>query len=240
MTKRPEIPSRSGVDRPSENHAARQAARRAFIHDVVNPLAAIRISAESLRAVAALTDVEMSHVGRIEEAAGTIIDLVTTLAPFAERAERRLVGPALPPRVDLYVLCCEVADLRRSADGKVIDCRAVGDPRGDWDRAQVKTLLSRLLDHAIAYLGQGAPTIISVTGLAREVRVEIHGLGWSGAHQRQSALKVSPSLPEMPAGASIKAIASSNGGIIFRLCLPRWNRAAKGRQDTDMSTVETT
>ena len=240
MRKRLETPRRSGVGRPPEGDPARQAALRAFVHDVINPLAAIRISTGALRARTTPIDGDLSHINRIEEAAEAIIRLVTTLPPPADASAWVPVETAVIPSVDLHVLCCEMATRRRFTDGTVIHCRAFGDPRGDWDREQVAKLLSGLIDCASTHLGWDAQMTIAVTGLARHVRAEIHGLRGSSGRVRETSLDVSPMLRGAPAGASIRAIASRNGGILLRLSLPRRNLAAKGREDTDTGTVETT
>lgn len=194
---------------------------RAFVHDVVNPIAAIRISVGALRARAKLTERETSDISRIEDAARTIIGLVTNLGPLPERGPGPPDEPALAPSVDLYVVCCEIVAARRFADGTVIHCRAFGDPRGSWDREQVGRVVSSLLDHAIAHLGQRAPMTVAVTGMARHVRVDVHGLGRLSASQRETALDVWATMEPAPPGAMLSAIAAPGGGIILRLRLPR-------------------
>lgn len=225
--KRSEISRRSGVGRGREPPPAADAGLRAFVHDVVNPIAAIRISLDALRARAALTEREMADVRRIEEAAGMIVRLVTNLAPAPRALRRASVRPVARRTVDLYLLCCELADARRFAAGTIIHCRAFGDPRGDWDRRQVTRLVSGLLDHALAHLGRNAPLAVSVTGMARHVRVDVHGLGWLSPAKRKTALDVSSNIGPAPPGTTVSAIAAPNHGIVFRLRLPRWNLAPR-------------
>ncbi len=194
---------------------------RAFVHDVVNPIAAIRISLGALQARAALSDREMSDLGRIEEAAGEIVRLVTSLGPLPEPRVLPPPDPTPPPVVDLHVLCCELAERRRFTDGTIIHCRAFGDPRGEWDGPQTAKLVSALLDHAVAQVGSRAPLTISVTGMARHVRVDIHGLSMASAPKRELSRDVVSRLGGAFAGTNMSAIASPNGGIVFRFRLPR-------------------
>jgi len=191
---------------------------RTFIHDVVNPIAAIRISAGALRARGALTGSALTDLQNIEDEAEKIIRLVTALGPLPEARQAALDRAAGAPAIDLYLLCCELAALRRLVDGTEIQCRAFGDARGDWDRQQITTLVSNLLDHAIARLGRSAPITVSVIGMPRHVRVDVHGLGSLGAHRsRDVSYQVGPT----PPGTTVNAIAARNGGIVFKLRIPR-------------------
>jgi hypothetical protein len=221
--KRSEIKRRSEGGRAPERRSPPppNSAVRALVHDVVNSVAAIQISVSTLRARATLTKRETTDIGRIEAAAGALIRLVTNLPPSLGRRPRALDVPAVGDSLDLYILCCEIAQLRRVADGTVIHCRAFGDPRGDWDRRQIAKLLSGVLDHTIAHLGNKTPLTISVTGMARHVRVNVHGLGWPSAGKQQTSLHVSSRLGDAPPGTVISATASPQGGIVFTLRLPR-------------------
>ncbi|HLK93161.1 MAG TPA: hypothetical protein VKZ18_24920 [Polyangia bacterium] len=211
---------------------------RAFVHDVVNPIAAIRISLGALQARGALSERELSDIGRIEEAAGEIVRLVTNLGPLPERPGLPLADPTPAPVVDLHVLCCELAERRRFSDGTIIHCRAFGDPRGEWDRVQVTKLVSALLDHAVAHVGNRASLTVSVTGLARHVRVDVHGLGLVGAPKRRTSLEVVSQLGGSLAGTNVSAIASPNGGIVFRFRLPRRRPAPGGGAPKIASRLE--
>lgn len=196
---------------------------RTLIHDVVNPISAIRISAGALRARGALTGSALTDLQNIEEEAEKIIRLVTALGPLPEARQAAPGGPARAPSIDLYLLCCELAALRRLVDGTEIQCRAFGDARGDWDRQQITTLVSNLLDHAIALVGHSAPITLSVIGMARHVRVDVHGLSSLSAHRsRDVSYQVGPA----PRGTTVNAIAARNGGIVFKLQIPRRNPAS--------------
>jgi signal transduction histidine kinase/CheY-like chemotaxis protein len=92
---------RIGRRRPRANHeldhrSHAHEALRAFVHDVVNPLAAIKFAATALRASDVLRKRELADVRRIERAAGLLVRMVEKLgsAPFdvtpqnGARAER--------------------------------------------------------------------------------------------------------------------------------------------------------
>jgi K+-sensing histidine kinase KdpD len=226
IMKHPEPSRRSGISRTPEDQSAGDAAVRTFIHDVVNPIAAIRISAGVLRASAALTDGELTKLQSIEAAAEKIIRLVTTLGSLPRARQTTADEPAASPSLDVYVLCCEVAAFRRLVDGTEIQCRAFGDARGDWNGQQITTLVSDLLDHATARLGRSAPITVAVMGMARHVRVDVHGLGPPSAPKSRD---VSYKIGAAPPGTTVNAIISRNGGIVFRLRLPRPNLAAPHR-----------
>lgn len=194
---------------------------RAFLHDLASPLTAIGMSAHALRSSKALAAGSLAHVARIEEAVGAAFRIVASLqqAP-PKRRPRAAAPPDSEERVDLYVLCCDLAKVRRAADGSAIHCRAFGDGRGGWDRERVTRLLAELLDYSTTHLENGGPMTVAVTGMARYVRVDLQGLGWLSPRKRQMGLQRLSRIAGALEGAMVAATVSS-GGSVFTLRLPR-------------------
>lgn len=214
-------PQTSRSRRRRASRPARGAGTRTFLHDLSSPLAAIRLSAHALRASATLSPRNLADVQRIEAAAGTVAQMAAswTAPPMSNGAPARARdGGEL---VDLYAVCCDLAEVRRRAGGTTIECRAFGDPRGRWDRLQVQTALTDILDHALTHLGNGTPLTLTVTGMASHVRVDVHGLGPLSPAKRRTFLGGLSRIGDAPAGTTVAATASANAGSVFTLRLPR-------------------
>lgn len=187
---------------------------RSFAHDVLNPVAAIRMSAGALLMSKALTESERHDLRRMEEASVLVAEMVGRLTKDAE-----LAASAYParPLVNLHTLCCELAAWKPHGLGhRAIHCRAFGDPRGPWDPGQAGELVSRLLDRAIASLGKRAVLSIVVSGFPRHVRLDLHGLGWMTEKHRRVCIEESTRILNRSASlkGDIAATASSSGLIL--------------------------
>jgi signal transduction histidine kinase len=198
-----------------------QGARRDFLHEVTSPIAAIKLSAHALRASDTLSARHLADVHRIEEAAEMVARLVESFEPPTTKPGGRLTPPAAHDPVDLYIICCDLAQIRRRTEGAIIHCRAFGDPRVGGDRRRITRVLADILDHAVTRVERGAPMTIAVTGMARHVRVDVHGFGSLGPAKRKGGVDGLSQIGDLLAGTMVAATVSPNGGSIFTLRLPR-------------------
>ncbi|MEZ4308898.1 MAG: histidine kinase dimerization/phospho-acceptor domain-containing protein [Polyangiaceae bacterium] len=142
-------------------------------HELKNPVAAIRASAEVL-ADGALEEKEeaVRFVGRIQEATTRIEALLGDLLSLA-RIEARGVEEAT--RVDVAAVVRELA--RRERDGATVTvvAPAGADVRGD--RAWMSRAIDNLIDNALRYGTPGAPVTVEVKRDGAEVHVSVTNAG---------------------------------------------------------------
>jgi K+-sensing histidine kinase KdpD len=193
---------------------------RDFVHDVTSPLAAIKLSAHALRASETLSARHLADVQRIEEAAAMVARLMETFEPPSRTKGSSPAPRATDDPLDLYLVCCDLAKIRRM-QGATIHCRAFGDPRVGGDRRRITRVLADILDHAVTRVERGAPMTIAVTGMARHVRVDVHGFGSLGPAKRKGGVDGLSQIGDLLAGTMVAATVSPNGGSIFTLRLPR-------------------
>ncbi|HXT95581.1 MAG TPA: hypothetical protein VN853_04730 [Polyangia bacterium] len=189
-----------------------------LVHGVVNSTAAITFAASALRAGGELTESGLETVTRMAEAAEMVTKMVKTFATASR------TSPAHPGQggtaADLYEICCEVAEQRRSDDGPAILCRAFGDSRGRWDRAQLAALVGLMVDAALAHLDSGAHLTLSASGYGRHVRVDVHGLGLLSPKARRVCLEI-PSQVDPALGGLMTVTVGRGRGTVLSMHLPR-------------------
>jgi signal transduction histidine kinase len=193
---------------------------RDFVHDVTSPLAAIKLSAHALRASETLSARHLADVQRIEEAAAMVARLMETFEPPSRTKGSSPAPRATDDPLDLYLVCCDLAKIRRM-QGATIHCRAFGDPRVAGDRRRITRVVADILDHALSRVGKGAPMTIAVTGMARHVRVDVHGFAPLSPAERQASLEGLSEIGGALAGTMVAARVSPNGASVFTLRLPR-------------------
>jgi PAS domain S-box-containing protein len=135
-------------------------AREQFIsilgHDLRNPLASIVGGIELLRG---LPEPHAQTIGRLARSAGRIEGIIRDLLDFARG---RLGGgiPVAPRRCDLRLICDEVIEEMRRANGsRAIRFEATGDLRGEWDPDRIEQVISNLVGNAVSH-GEG-PIVLS-------------------------------------------------------------------------------
>lgn len=215
-----ETPRRAGIRR-AQSRAAARSASAILAHDLASPIAAIRLSASALRMSDALSNRELAAVRRIEAAAAMAARLLAGLQLSCPDENVRPARPASAESLDLYVVCCELAQAVRRSGGGTIICRAFGDPRGSWNRDLVQAWLSEAVELMVAQFGRGAPLTIAVTGLTKYVRIDIHGFGWLSPEKRESCMASMAKIGVAVRGATTTGTVSRNSGCIFTLRLPR-------------------
>ena len=188
----------------------------ALVHQVLNATAAIRFSVSALRAGGA-SEPQLADLARIEEAAAMV---GRSLKTFASTAELVPVAPAGEQPVDLYVVCCELAERLRVTEGRPVYCRAFGDCRGPWDRHQLAAFLSALVDLVVGRLPPEGMLNVAVSGLGRHVRLDLHGLGSMSLEGQQDILGKASRISS-PRGAMLTMRVSPSAGTSLSLRLPR-------------------
>ncbi len=192
-----------------------------MVHDVVNSTAVITLAASALRVGGELSEPNLAELQRMEEAAAMVVQ---TVRAFASATRQSTLAPREDEVLDIYEACCALAEERRLRDGRLIYCRAFGDARGSWNRAEVVPVLGAMVDGMLSGLAPDARMTIAVTGLGRNVRVDVHGIGWLSAKKRQACLAAPAKIAANVGGlfgAHLTVAASRATGTIFSLRLPR-------------------
>lgn len=143
-------------------------------HELKNPVAAIRASAEVL-ADGALEEPEEAarFVGRIQEAVSRIEALLGELLSLARLEARGVDAAAL---VDLGALVTQAADRLRERGGEVVVTAAEGaDVRGD--AAWLARAVDNLLDNARTHGEPGAPIAIGLERAGDRAVVRVRNRG---------------------------------------------------------------
>jgi hypothetical protein len=189
----------------------------ALVHQVFNSTAAIRFSASALRTGGALGEADLAELARIEEAAAMVGRIVKA---FASTAELVPAAPAEERIIDLYDVCCELAEHWRVSEGRPVYCRASGDPRGRWDRQELVAYLSSLMEVAVHGLPPGGLLNVAVTGLGRHVRLDLHGLGAMSPETQHECLEKTSGMSG-PLGSMLTVKVTRTAGTTLSLRLPR-------------------
>ncbi|HLK93162.1 MAG TPA: hypothetical protein VKZ18_24925 [Polyangia bacterium] len=188
----------------------------ALVHGVVNSTASIAFSVGALRAGGTLAGNDLEALARIEQAAAMVAD---TVKRFASAAPARPSAARAGAIVDLYEVCCEVADERRRERGSTIYCRAFGDSRGPWRHAQVFELTKLMVDSALVYLGADAHLTLSTTGFERHVRLSVQGIGWLSSEARKACQQIPSGVA--PSLNGLMTVTTSGPGTVLSIHLPR-------------------
>ncbi len=185
-------------------------------HELKNPVAAIRASAEVL-AEGALEEPEQARrfVGRIHEAAQRIETLLAQLLSLAEVETR---GPAHLDRVLLSPLLDEVLATFKS-EAERIRVEVSGEPEAKGDRLWLSRGLSNLIDNALTHSPKGSPVRLLLTVRAEEVVFMTENEGFLEPHLEKSLFSrfVTTRREEGGTGLGlsiVRAIAEAHGGEI--------------------------
>ena len=189
----------------------------ALVHGVVNSTASIAFSAKALRAGTNLSASDLEALARIEQAAALVAD---TVKRFASAAPTVRPAPESGATIDLYDLCCGIAEERRREQGRTIFCRAFGDSRGRWDHAQVVELIERMLDSATTYLGSAGALTLTTSGFGRHVRLSVHAPGHLSPEAKRACLEI-PSKVDPSLGGLMTVKVGSGPGTVLSMHLPR-------------------
>lgn len=217
-------------------------------HELKNPVAAIRASAEVLDD-GAIDEPEEARrfVRRIREATARIELLLRELLSLAEIEAR---GVERFAAVDLSaVVQRAVAALERDRDRVAVELRGDGKVRGD--EAWLARAVTNLIENALVHSKPGTPVTVSVKRDASEVSVEVENPGAVPKHTRKIVFRrfVTTRADKGGTGlglAIVRAVAEAHSGraelveagpprVRFRLALPPAKRRAR---ETLMDAVD--
>jgi two-component system sensor histidine kinase CreC len=207
-------------------------------HELKNPVAAIRASAEVLEEGAIDDPVAARRfVRRIREAADRIERLLGELLGLANIEARGVEG--FSP-VDLARLARTVVDAFEEPRSRV-DLFTDGDTRVRGDEAWLGRALGNLVENALAHGLPGSRVLVDVRSEGEDVVVRVESEGEVPAHVRQRAFRrfVTTRADKGGTGlglAIVRAVAEAHGGraelsrtgpptVEFRLRLPTHRRA---------------
>lgn len=184
-------------------------------HELKNPVAAIRASAEVLEE-SALEEPEEARrfVARIHEAACRIERLLNELLSLARIEARGIASFGL-------VNLAEVAERHIEAlavHGR-IELTSHGDARVRGDALWLGRALSNLIDNALVHGAKDAAVQVLVAGEADRVRVRVENTGHVAKHVRSQLFRrfVSTRIDKGGSGlglAIVRAVAEAHGGVV--------------------------
>jgi signal transduction histidine kinase len=184
-------------------------------HELNNPVAAIRASAEVLEE-GALEEPQDARlfVGRIREAAGRIERLLGELLSLA-RIEARGVE-----RFDSQELSQLAARaIKQCHDGERVTLEVTGDTRVQGDEQWLSRAIVNLVDNALLHSNADSPVGVTVHGTAEGVRVTVKNPGEVVEHVRKQLFRrfVSTRIDKGGSGlglAIVRAVAEAHLGSV--------------------------
>jgi signal transduction histidine kinase len=202
-------------------------------HELKNPVAAIRASAEVLED-SALEEPEQARrfVGRIREAAERIERLLNELLSLA-RIEAR--GAEAFEPVDLRALAARVVESAHDAGRRVV-LTGEGDARVRGDPIWLARALSNLVDNALVHSEPGATASFRIARVADRVELSLTNPGQISAYVRERLFRRFVTTRGDKGGSGlglsiVRAVAEAHGGqveliepgppsVTFRVTLP--------------------
>lgn len=138
-------------------------------HDLRNPLAAIRMTAQLLAKDAPVADDRRQTLAkRIVSSSGRMDALVRGLLEFA-RAQAGAIVQLSPEPSNLEALVRHVVDDQRLAfPNRVISAEMLGNPDVHWDPDRIEQVLSQLVGNALRHGTDEAPVSVRVDATAAE------------------------------------------------------------------------
>jgi len=213
-------------------------------HELKNPVAAIRASAEVLEESALEEPVEARRfVARIREAAQRIERLLEELLSLARIEARGASDVEVTRLEELAVRSRDISGRR----GEVV-LEVAGDTQVRGDPSWLTRAITNLVDNALLHGEPGAPAHVSIVGDGEHVRVSVRNQGCVAKHVRNQLFRrfVSTRVDKGGSGlglAIVRAVAEAHGGgvelvsggppwVEFRLELPaaRHRRGARDRR----------
>lgn len=202
-------------------------------HELKNPVAAIRASAEVLEESALEEPEQARHfVQRIREASERIERLLNELLGLAHIEAR---GAETFEPVDLARLARRTLDTLGDDRGRV-HVVADGDARVSGDELWLTRALSNLIDNALVHSTPGSPVQVEVARLADEVVLSVKSAGAIARHVQDRLFRRFVTTRPDKGGtglglAIVQAVAEAHGGradlerggppeVVFRIRLP--------------------
>jgi signal transduction histidine kinase len=146
-------------------------------HDLRTPLAAIRLSSETMLCGEALDTRTRLGLGRIRMAAEHSLSLVRDLLDFTRARMGGGIPVACEP-LDLHALVRgAVEEIRAAHPGREVRLEAEGDGQGTWDGHRMTQVVQNLVDNALEYSPAHTPVRVTTRGADGEVLLQVHNDG---------------------------------------------------------------
>ena len=146
-------------------------------HDLRSPLGAVMMASQFMLETGELDEPHLTLTTRIVRSAKRMNQMVGDLLDFT----RSRLGSGIPvvrARMDMAKVAGDAVDEMAAAHPEsILQFKASGDLRGEWDSARISQLLANLLGNAVQH--GSAKTTISVTasGESKEVVLRVHNRG---------------------------------------------------------------
>jgi signal transduction histidine kinase len=146
-------------------------------HDLRNPLAAIRMTAQLLtKPDEMLAERRITLGKRILTSSARMETIVKSLLDYARARAGGLVKLEREP-VDLAALAARVIEEQTTnVSGRSIELRTEGDLRGQWDPGRLEQILGQLISNALRH-GTEAASVVTLSGAADRVEIAVHSHG---------------------------------------------------------------
>ena len=146
-------------------------------HDLRNPLAAIRMTAQLLtKADEMATERRITLGKRILSSSARMDSIVKSLVDYARAKAGALVRVDREP-VDLAVLAARVIEeVTANITGRSIQLRTEGDLTGTWDTGRLEQILGQLLSNALRHGDEGV-SVLALRGTVDQVEIIMESRG---------------------------------------------------------------
>ena len=152
-------------------------------HDLRNPLGAVQLTAELMRA----STTEARATRQTQRIVDNVARMVAVLdqaqqyaAVLAQPHPARQAGPS-----DALAAIGFVVQTLRSEDRLIVEVSSAGDPIGPWDADLLMRILAELVDNALGYRNDESTVHVRIDGLAPDrLVIEIENSGTMAAAQK--------------------------------------------------------
>jgi signal transduction histidine kinase len=166
-------------------NAVREEFLASTVHEVRQPITALRVSLQLARRALTRPDGDMARAVDAIDRAGVAALRMDRLLMRLTEASRVALGQLAPQRmlVDLRdIVKASLEQLDPAAAARVrFDASASGDLTGQWDPHGIREVIDNVLSNALKYAPDGSPIDLEATTSADwvEVRVRVRGIGLS-------------------------------------------------------------
>jgi signal transduction histidine kinase len=208
-------------------------------HDLRSPIGAIMMGSQFMLDTGELVEPHLTLTTRIARSAKRMNQMVGDLLDFT-RGRMGAGVPIVRKEMDLAKEASIAVD-EIAAANPGIDLRftASGDLRGTWDSARLGQVFANLLGNAVQHGAVHAPIVVSATGDADQVTLQVHNRGKTIAPTELSGL-FSP-FKRLKSGTGITSPTSSLGlGLYIADRIVSAHGGTLGVESSDTSGTEFT
>ena len=222
-------------------------------HDLRNPLNSAMLSAEVLVRTANLDDESREMAMQISASTTAMGSMIADLLHFTG-AGLGAAMPVSPQPMDLRQVCQEVVEETRAANPtRTVRFNGDATPRGNWDPARLRQLVSNLLGNAVQHGDAVGPIDLTMTEDESNVTIAVRNFGTPIPQDALATIfdpLVRGMTPELQKnrrpgsiglglyivrevanahGGSVKVTSSDKDGTVFTVRLPRVNEGLSRR-----------